>query len=164
MAGFLLKCLRLRCKMKWMKERDLLIAQTKAFVQSVTGKMPTADARDALRQVLIEPTAADKLAEVERTVETKPRKTKPIEIKPSEPNSIETNSIETVQITRPLPVRLGDFREEIRGRVAAFRAHQELFNRERNEYFNSVLTRLRASTDQTPKAPDDQPRKPPGMA
>src|ERR1700733_7335656 len=144
MAGFLLKCLRLRCKMKWMKERDLLIAQTKAFVQSVTGKMPTADARDALRQVLIEPTAADKLAEVERTVET--------------------NSIETVQIPRPLPVRLGDFREEIRGRVAAFRAHQELFNRERNEYFNSVLTRLRASTDQAPKAPDDQPRKPPGMA
>ena len=26
--------------MKWMKERDLLIAQTMAFVQSVTGKMP----------------------------------------------------------------------------------------------------------------------------
>jgi hypothetical protein len=149
MAGFLLKCLRLRCKMKWMKERDLLIAQTKAFVQSVTDKMATVDARDALREVLIEPTVADKIAEVERPVETKP-----IEIKP----------IETVQITRPSPVRLGDFREEIRGRVAAFRAHQELFRRERNEYFNSVLTRLRASTDQAPKAPDDQPLKPPGMA
>ena len=26
--------------MKWMKERDLLIAQTMAFVQSVTGKKP----------------------------------------------------------------------------------------------------------------------------
>ena len=48
--------------MKWMKERDLLIAQTKAFVQSVTGKMATDDARDALREVLIKPTAADKIA------------------------------------------------------------------------------------------------------
>ena len=126
--------------MKWMKERDLLIAQTKAFVQTVTGKIAAADARDQLRQVLVEPTATDEIAEIKRPVESKP--------------------IETVQITRPSPARLGDFREEIRGRVAAFRAHQELFRRERNEYFNSVLTRLRASTDQAPKAPDDQPRKP----
>lgn len=29
--------------MKWMRERDLLIAQTMAFVQSVTGKRPDAD-------------------------------------------------------------------------------------------------------------------------
>ena len=29
--------------MKWMKERDLLIAQTMAFVQSVTGKTPEAE-------------------------------------------------------------------------------------------------------------------------
>ena len=29
--------------MKWMKERDLLIAQTMAFVQSVTGKAPEAE-------------------------------------------------------------------------------------------------------------------------
>lgn len=29
--------------MKWMKERDLLIAQTLAFVQSVTGKLPETD-------------------------------------------------------------------------------------------------------------------------
>src|SRR6476619_1161111 len=28
--------------MKWMRERDLLIAQTMAFVQSVTGKKPDA--------------------------------------------------------------------------------------------------------------------------
>jgi hypothetical protein len=126
--------------MKWMKERDLLIAQTRAFVQSVTGKIAAADAREELRQILIESTVADAIAEVERPVTAKP--------------------IETVQITRPPPDRRGDFREEIRGRVAAFRAHQELFKRERNEYFNSVLTRLRASTDQTPKAPDERPHKP----
>src|SRR5205085_12424777 len=29
--------------MKWMRERDLLIAQTMAFVQSVTGRKPEAD-------------------------------------------------------------------------------------------------------------------------
>src|SRR4030095_8446274 len=29
--------------MKWMRERDLLIAQTMAFVQSVTGKAPEAE-------------------------------------------------------------------------------------------------------------------------
>jgi hypothetical protein len=41
--------------------------------------------------------------------------------------------------------------------VAAFRAHQELFNRERDAYCNSVLTRVRAATG---RAPDDQPSKP----
>ena len=29
--------------MKWMRERDLLIAQTLAFVQSVGGKLPESD-------------------------------------------------------------------------------------------------------------------------
>ena len=29
--------------MKWMRERDLLIAQTMAFVQSVTGRKPDAE-------------------------------------------------------------------------------------------------------------------------
>ena len=32
--------------MKWMKERDLLIAQTMAFVQSVKGKLPDAELLD----------------------------------------------------------------------------------------------------------------------
>ena len=35
--------------MKWMKERDLLIAQTMAFVQSVTGKTPEAEKTVARR-------------------------------------------------------------------------------------------------------------------
>jgi len=34
---------------------------------------------------------------------------------------------------------------EIRARVATFRANQERFNRERQEYFSSTLERLRAS-------------------
>jgi hypothetical protein len=73
---------------------------------------------------------------------------------------IENMQIETVQISRPSLVRLSEVREEIRGRVAAFRAHQELFHRERDEYCNSVLTKLRATTGHAPTAPDDRPRKP----
>ena len=131
--------------MNWMKERDLLIAQTRAFVQSVTGKTATAEAREVLREVRIESTAVDEIAEVGRPVET---------------GRIENMQIETVQISRPSPVRLGEVREEIRGRVAAFRAHQELFHRERDEYCNSVLTKLRATTGHAPTAPDDRPHKP----
>ena len=136
--------------MNWMKERDLLIAQTRAFVQSVTGKTATAEAREVLREVRIESTAVDEIAEVGRPVETGG----------IENMQIENMQIETVQISRPSPVRLGEVREEIRGRVAAFRAHQELFHRERDEYCNSVLTKLRATTGHAPTAPDDRPHKP----
>jgi hypothetical protein len=136
--------------MNWIKDRDLLIAQTRAFVQSVTGKTATAEAREVLREVLIESTAVDEIAEVGRPVETGR----------IENMQIETVQIETVQIARPSPVRPSDVREEIRGRVAAFRAHQELFHRERDEYCNSVLTKVRASTGHAPTAPDDRPRKP----
>jgi hypothetical protein len=131
--------------MNWIKDRDLLIAQTRAFVQSVTGKTATAEAREVLREVLIVSTAVDEIAEVGRPVET---------------GRIETMQIENMQIARPSPVRPSDVREEIRGRVAAFRAHQELFHRERDEYCNSVLTKVRASTGRAPTAPDDRPRKP----
>jgi hypothetical protein len=136
--------------MNWIKDRDLLIAQTRAFVQSVTGKTATAEAREVLREVLIESTAVDEIAEVGRPVETGR----------IENMQIENMQIETVQIARPSPVRPSDVREEIRGRVAAFRAHQELFHRERDEYCNSVLTKVRASTGHAPTAPDDRPRKP----
>lgn len=105
--------------MKWKKERDLLIAQTMAFVQSVTGK-----------------------TEVEGRVESIP---------PDEPTGVE-RPVETVAIT--LPVRPSELREEIRARVAAFRAHQQLFHRDRDEYCNSVLAKVRASREYRSEAPD----------
>jgi hypothetical protein len=113
--------------MKWMKERDLLIAQTMAFVQSITGKKPETEAWAEAR---IEFAPVDDIEKTER----------PVEI---------------VQMTRPSPISRSDFREEIQGRVAAFRAHQQLFHRERDAYFNSVLTKVRASIDSRPKAPGD---------
>jgi hypothetical protein len=116
--------------MKWVKERDLLIAETMAFVQSLGGKKPEleapAEARPALTPVGLTP--ANQVKEVES----------PFEIVPT---------------TRPRPIPRSGDREEIRGRVAAFRAHQQLFHRERDAYFNSELARLRKSEPSLPKTP-----------
>ena len=139
--------------MKWIEERDLLIAQTMAFVQSVAGKKSMADGLDVLRDdvmrnVAVEATPVDEIAKVKRPVEKVKR---PVE-------SLQVNEI--MQVNRPSPVRISDVREEVRERVAAFRAHQELFNRERDEYCNSVLTKLHASTNHARRALDDRPPKP----
>ncbi len=111
--------------MKWAEERDLLIAQTMTFVQSITGKKPEAATRAEAR---IESAPPDEIERVER------------------PDEI-------VQARRPLSMLRSGLREEIQGRVAAFRAHQQLFDRERDAYFNSVLKQARSSTASPPKAP-----------
>ena len=111
--------------MNWANERDLLIAQTMTFVQSITGKKPEAETRAETR---IEFAPVDQIEKVER----------PVDI---------------VQMARPSMVPRSGMREEIQGRVAAFRAHQQLFDRERDAYFKSVLTRVRASTAIQSKPP-----------
>lgn len=113
--------------MKWKRERDLLIAQTMAFVQSVTGKTPEADGR-------FESFPLGESSEAER-------------------------SVEPAVAARPSPLPHSELREEIRGRVAAFRAHQELFLRDRDEYCNSVLAKVRASTEGSSRAADNQTAK-----
>ena len=113
--------------MKWKGERDLLIAQTLAFVQAVTGKTTEAEGR-------LESIPLDKPTEVERPVEF-------------------------VAAARPSPVRHSKLREEIQGRVAAFRAHQQLFDRDRDAYYNSVLAKVRASSEHLPMASDNQPAR-----
>jgi hypothetical protein len=113
--------------MHWKKERDLLIAQTMAFVQSVTGKTTDASVRPESR------------------LETGP-------------------SNEPVTVVRPadvLPARLSpighsDLRDEIRRRVAAFRDRQQLFDRARDEYCNSVMAKARAASKLAIEAADDQ--------
>ena len=114
--------------MKWKMERDLLIAQTMAFVQSVSVKRPDAEDRPELIPL-------DQPPEVARPAHAVP-------------------------VTRPTsPARSDDMREEIRGRVAAFRAHQELFRRDRDKYYESVLARVRAATQRPSRTVDDQPVK-----
>jgi hypothetical protein len=120
--------------MSWASERDLLIAQTMTFVQSITGKKPEAEARvtETRIETRIVVAPVDKIERADR----------PVEI---------VN--EGVAAPRVSPIPRSGLREEIQGRVAAFRAHQQLFNRERDEYCDSILTKARASIDRSPKAP-----------
>jgi len=140
--------------MKWMKERDLLIAQTMAFVQSVTGKTPEAEktviASVALLSVETSETTrtAAALADIESLpAETPPAAQAPREVS-REPSS-EVSREKPREISRPAPLALpdlqGDFQSEIRARVANFRAHQERFNREREAYCSATMAKVHAA-------------------
>ncbi len=50
----------------------------------------------------------------------------------------------------PPAVVLTDIQKEIRDRVASFRAHQQRFNREREEYFSATIAKLKASMKDLP--------------
>lgn len=118
--------------MKWIRERDALIAQTLAFVQSVSGK------KDDIRQpdtVAAAPVLAAEIVSVRAvTVAFEPLQADPPPIAPP---------------PQPLPVPppriAGDFRSEMQARIASFRKHQERFEREREEYCATTLTKLRAA-------------------
>ncbi|TAI60684.1 hypothetical protein [Bradyrhizobium sp. Leo170] len=136
--------------MKWMKERDLLIAQTMAFVQSVTGKKPDAELLSPATEttvratittavvnveaVLAEPTAIP-VAVPPKPAQTMPARTMHPEARPSQAKPPQIAGLD-------LPA---DFQSEIRARVASFRAHQERFTREREEYCRATMAKVRAS-------------------
>jgi hypothetical protein len=145
--------------MKWMRERDLLIAQTMAFVQSVTGKtLETERMAEAEKTV----TASVALLSVEtsktiRTVATLPDAALPdiksllAETSRVTQASREVSREETPRaaVQRPAPLaRLDlreDFQSEIKARVANFRAHQERFNREREAYCSATMAKVHAA-------------------
>ena len=126
--------------MKWMKERDLLIAQTMAFVQSVTGKKPDAD-------LLMAAPKTEK-----STTETPAIAPMPT---PAITSVVEAALAETTLVVEPANVGLppsfvkldirGDFQSEVRARVATFRANQQRFLKEREEYCSSTMAKVRAS-------------------
>jgi hypothetical protein len=131
--------------MKWMRERDLLIAQTMAFVQSVTGKKPDA------AQFTANPAS---FASSEAPAPFEAPKAAPAVSMPD----IEAMLAETVTATvappkpglaaRIAPLRPEprvDFQSEIRARVANFRAHQERFNREREAYCSATMAKVHAA-------------------
>ena len=114
--------------MKWMRERDLLIAQTMAFVQSVTGKKP-----DAEIFARTEPVTPTRLPDVEAML------------------------AETVAVPEPpkiaAPVRPADrseYQSEIQARVEKFRAHQAKFNRDREAYCSATMAKVHATLDKYP--------------
>ena len=59
-----------------------------------------------------------------------------------------------------VPARSGELRLEMQQHIANFRAHQDRFHREREEYFSATLTRLRAAIEKD-SAPDPSDRAPP---
>jgi hypothetical protein len=145
--------------MEWVKERDLLIAQTMAFVQSVNDRKLGARRLDAKRWA-------------ESRIEAAPiEATKPIDaIKPIEaikiveqpPASIPFNvpaARPSVPAARPSvpaarPIVSGEVRAEIQNRVAKFRAHQQRFHRERDEYCSATLAKMRVLvSDDSASAP-----------
>jgi hypothetical protein len=123
--------------MNWSTERDALIAQTLAFVQSVTGK--TSDAAVEIvtaKAASVGPTSAGP-ASIARV---------PGLSAPTTDNPV-TNSVQVEQNSEPPPASVfpgNDIRKEFQNRIAAFQAHQHRFHREREAYFNSVLTKVRA--------------------
>ena len=125
--------------MKWMRERDALIAQTMAFVQSVTGKKPEGLGASAA-ETPVAPVAAlvpnieALLADTSVAAEVP---------KPAE--------IAHPQIARP--DKKADFPSEIRDRVASFRAHQARFSREREAYCSDTMAKVQASLRELTQPP-----------
>lgn len=135
--------------MTWSKMRDDLIAQTKAFVQSVNGgKQQLTPQPTPVEAVPIEPPFAELVSEPAAN------------IVPSE-TSVAAEPIEQAERTDDLPPppalsprpALSEVRREIETRVAAFQAHQHRFHREREAYFNAVLTKVRSDLERGPDAP-----------
>ena len=110
--------------MTWKKERDLLMAQTMEFVRSVGGK--TAAAAPPLETQLPSAPLAHRSTAEQRPVDV-------------------------------LPARLtltsdSGLRDEIRRRVAAFRARQQAFARDRHEYCDAVMAKVHAASEEAAKA------------
>jgi hypothetical protein len=129
--------------MKWMRERDSLIAQTMAFVQNVAGKK-----EDAAPRVRIDAAKSDfEIASLEAIRNALDIVEPPKEVlKQALKETVQAAPPRSVQPARPIVP--SEMQNEIRSRIANFRAHQERFNRERAEYFNATLIRLRAALDE----------------
>jgi hypothetical protein len=136
--------------MDWKRERDALIAQTYAFVQSVAGKREEVSreifreaARPEPRLPAVTPLQSPpeiRTVQVQVQVQAEPEPAEPVGLPPPAP------------LPRPIVHRevQSEVQDEIRARIASFRAHQERFNRERAEYFSTTLARLRAALDAVP--------------
>ncbi|WP_454626910.1 hypothetical protein [Bradyrhizobium cenepequi] len=144
--------------MKWMKERDLLIAQTIAFVQSVTGKKPDAELLSPATETTVRATMTTTVVNVEAVlaeptpipvaVPPKPFLTKPSQTTPAQATPAQASPLQVAGLDLP-----GDFQSEIRARVASFRAHQERFTREREEYCRATMAKVRATLGEGTEPP-----------
>jgi hypothetical protein len=127
--------------MEWVRERDLLIAQTLAFVQSVSDRARDDKQRDANR-----PDARKPGAEPDR----KPR----VEATPIDAiKFVEPPASTPFNVQAPRPTVSREVRTEIQNRVASFRANQQRFHREREAYCRATIAKMRVvaiGTDSSP--------------
>jgi hypothetical protein len=137
--------------MEWVRERDLLIAQTLAFVQSVSDKKRNAERLgsrlDTKPRIEAAPIDAIKIVEPPASMRFNPQAS--IQQASIQQASIQQAAIQQASIQQAAIQALrinisGDFRTEIQNRVANFRAHQQRFHREREEYCSATLAKLRA--------------------
>jgi hypothetical protein len=122
--------------MSWKEDRDALIAQTMAFVQSVTGRRQNNGT---------EPAGLAALPDVEA-----------LDARPAARTAAARVAVKAAELPpsggiAPHPIGPSDMASEIRARIAGFRAHQERFNRERDEYFSKTLAKLKATLDDMPQ-------------
>jgi hypothetical protein len=139
--------------MKWMRERDLLIAQTMAFVQSVTGKMPETGTMVAasVAPLSVETSETTRPAAALFDISALLAETPPAARAPTEAQvpTVEVSGETAREIPGPVPLARPDVREdfqsEIKARIASFRAHQERFNREREAYCTATMAKVHAA-------------------
>jgi hypothetical protein len=135
--------------MSWAKERDLLISQTMAFVQSIAAPKPETGIRALSRTQPMAVNRADPFISADTVIKADPvAKTDPVAkaelVVKAEPVE---RPAEITPMARLALVPPGALREEVQNRVAAFRAQQQHFLRERDAYFHAVLDKARGSTD-----------------
>lgn len=119
--------------MKWIRERDALIAQTLAFVQSVSGR------KDDVRQpdtAAAAPVLAAEIVSVQTVT---------VAFEPPQADLLPPVAPPPQPLPVPPPRMAGDFRSEMQARIANFRKHQERFEREREAYCAATLSKLRAA-------------------
>lgn len=121
--------------MKWMRERDLLIAQMMAFVQSVSGKKPEAEVFARTGILAVTPT---RLPDVEAML------AEAVSV-PRPPQTAAAQPFASVRPAGP-----SEYRSEIQARVEKFRAYQAKFNREREAYCSATMARMQATLDKFP--------------
>ena len=127
--------------MSWQEERDALIAQTMAFVQSVSG----GHGETAALAAGLVATPTELPLPPQRDIRPAPKAPPPIETaRVVAPPAV----VPFTSVVRPMAP--GDMANEIRSRIANFRAHQERFNREREAYFSATLAKLRAARAEEP--------------
>jgi hypothetical protein len=124
--------------MKWIRERDALIAQTLAFVQSVTGRK---EESLLTGPPSVPPPAAVEVASAVVIEEVRELDQPPLAAPSPQPFRVSP------------PRRSGDFRSEVQARIANFRKHQERFEREREEFCQSTLAKVRDAIHNPPPRP-----------